>query len=152
MNMVRSMVCASGLTLNFWGDAAEHAACMLTRSPTKENDGGVSPIEVLNLKKTNLSDIPVFGSTRTVHLHIDNKSLGAREKATIIIGKNEEMKGYRVYLTKERVFVVTQHVKNNGTLNTMQNDEASEDHDNAEGLEESQDDHDERPATSRSSG
>ena len=42
-------------------------------------------------------------------------------------------------------------MKNFGTLNTIQHGKALEDHDNAEGQEEPQDNHDERPATSRSS-
>ena len=62
MNMVRSMVFASGLPLKFWGDAAEYAAYILNRSPTKANEGGISPIEMLTKKQPNLNDIVVFGS------------------------------------------------------------------------------------------
>ena len=56
-------------------------------------EGGISQIEMLTIKKTNLSDIVVFGSTCTIHLHTDNKSLGVRKTAAIIIEKNNEMKG-----------------------------------------------------------
>ena len=96
--MVRSMVFASGLPMKFLGDAAEYTDYILNQSPTKANDGGVSPIELLTMKKPNLSEIMVFGSTCTVHLHTDNKSLSARGNSTIIIGKNDETKGYHGYL------------------------------------------------------
>ena len=74
MNMVRSMVFASGLPFYFWGDAAEYAAYILNRSPTKANEGGVSPVELLTKKAPNLSDIVIFGSRCTVHQHSNNKS------------------------------------------------------------------------------
>ena len=112
MNMVRIMVFASDLPLTFWGDAAEYTAYILNRSPTTANEGGSSPVEVLTGKRPELRDIVIFGSPCTVHLTTANKSLGARGKYAIIIGKNDEMKGYRVYTPKERVVVVTQHVQN----------------------------------------
>ena len=119
MNMVRRMVFARGLPLKLWCDAAEYAAYILNRSPTKANDGGVSPIELLTMKKPNLSDIIAFGSTCTAHLYTNNKSLGARGKAAIIIRKTDEMKRYRFYLPRERVIVLTQHVNNLVTQNTI---------------------------------
>ena len=90
MNMVRSMVFGSDLPLKVWGDAAEYAAYILNRIPTKANVGGNSPIAMLTKKQSVLSDIVVFGSTCTVHLHANNKSLGVRGKEAIIIGKNDE--------------------------------------------------------------
>uniref|UniRef100_A0AAV1TKG9 Integrase catalytic domain-containing protein n=1 Tax=Peronospora matthiolae TaxID=2874970 RepID=A0AAV1TKG9_9STRA len=147
MNMVRNMVFSRVIPLKFWGDEAEYAAYIPNRSPTKANDGGVSPVELLPMKKPNLSNIVVHDSKCTVHLHTENKSLGARGNAKIVIEKNDKMKGYRVYLPKERVVVVTQHVKTIVTLNAIQNGKALEDHDNFEVHTESQDVHDERPAT-----
>ena len=52
---------------------------------------------MLTKKQPNLRNIVVFGSTCTVHLHTDNKSLGLRGKEDIIIGKNDEMKGHCVF-------------------------------------------------------
>ena len=66
---------------------------------------------MLSKKQPVLSDIVVFGSTCTVHLHTDKKSLGVRGKESIVIGKSDKMKGYHVYRPKERV-VVAQHVQN----------------------------------------
>ena len=39
----------------------------------------------------------------------------------MIVGKSDEVKGYRVFLKQERVVIVGQHVKNIGTLNDAQN-------------------------------
>ncbi|KAE9351985.1 hypothetical protein PR003_g4614 [Phytophthora rubi] len=44
-----------------------------------------------------LSDIVGFGSPCTVHRHAKNKPLGERGKPAMIIGKSDDMKGYRVY-------------------------------------------------------
>uniref|UniRef100_A0AAV1UPA6 Uncharacterized protein n=1 Tax=Peronospora matthiolae TaxID=2874970 RepID=A0AAV1UPA6_9STRA len=85
------------------------------------------------MMKPNLSDIVIFGSTCTVHLHTVLKSLGAREKAAIITIRNDETKGYRVLLLKKCVVVVTQLVKNIGILNTIQNIKALKEHDTSKG-------------------
>lgn len=73
MNMVRRMVFASGFTLKFSGDAAEHAAYILNRSPIKENEVDISPIQMLTKIRPVLSDIVVFGSPCMVHLNTKNK-------------------------------------------------------------------------------
>ena len=123
MNMVRSMILASNLPLSFWGDAAEYAAYILNRSRTKSNPGGISPMEFLTKKVPTLNDIVVFGSTCTVHVNARNKSLGDRGKATIIIGKSDETKGYKVYIPKDKVVMVTQHVRNIETLPDEENEQ-----------------------------
>ena len=75
MNMVRSMVFACGLQLSFWGDAAEYAAYILNRSPSKANAGLLSPLQILTNKVPVLSDIVVFCSPCTVHQDAKNKLL-----------------------------------------------------------------------------
>jgi formylmethanofuran dehydrogenase subunit E len=70
-----------------------------------------------------ISDIVALGSPCTVHRDTKNKSLGERGKPAMIIGKSDEMKGYRVYLPKDRVVVVTQHVRNLETLTLTQNEQ-----------------------------
>ncbi|KAG2779649.1 hypothetical protein PC129_g17101 [Phytophthora cactorum] len=39
----------------------------------------------------------------------------------MIIGKNDETKGYKVYLPKDRIVITTQHIKNVETLDAKQN-------------------------------
>jgi len=123
MNMVRSMVFACGLPLSFWGDAAEYAAYILNRSPSKGNPGSKSPMQMLTKRIPDISDIVAFGSPCTVHRDTKNMSLGVRGKSAMIIGKSDEMKGYMVYLPKDRVVVVTQHVRNVETLTVTQNEQ-----------------------------
>ena len=112
MNMVRSMLFASNLPKTFWGDAAEYASYILNRSRTKANLRGASPMEILTNKVPALNDIVAFGSTCTVHADAKNKSLGERGKAGIIIGKGAETKVYKVYIFKDKVIAVPQHVRN----------------------------------------
>ena len=70
-----------------------------------------------------LSDIIVFDSPCTVHRDAANKLLGERGRTGIIIGKSDEIKDYRVYIPRDKVVVVTQHVKNVETLSEEQNDQ-----------------------------
>ena len=67
----------------------------------------------------------VFGSPYSVHKYAKNKSLGERGKASLIIGMSDKMKGYRVYSAKDRIVMVTQHVRNVKTLNDNQNSQIS---------------------------
>ena len=58
-----------------------------------------------------------------------------RGKAGVTIGKDEETKGYRVYLAKDRNVVVTQHVKNIETLTDAPGSKSSDDSRGTEGQE-----------------
>ena len=78
-------------------------------------------MEFLTKKVPTLNDIVVFGSSCTVHVNARNKSLGELGKAAIIIGKSDETKGYKVYIPKDKVVVVTQHVHNIETLSNGRN-------------------------------
>ena len=103
--MVRCMTYGCGLPLIFWGDAAEYAAYIVNRTPSNANTDRQSPLTKI---MPALTDIAVC----TVHRNAKNKSLGERGKAVLIIGQNGEIKGYRVYISSEKVVIVTQHVQN----------------------------------------
>ena len=121
MNMVQSMVFRCGLPRRFWGNAAEYAVYILNRSPSKANPGRVSHLQMLTKKVPVLSDIVVFGSPCTVHQDARNKSLGSRGKQGLIIGKSDEAREYHVYIPKDKIVIVPQHVKNVETLTKEQN-------------------------------
>lgn len=78
-------------------------------------------MQMLTKGLPDFSDIVDFGSPCTVHIDARNKSLGERGKHGIIIVKSDERKGYRVYMPKEKIFIVMQHVQNVETLTEEQN-------------------------------
>ena len=131
------MLLASGSPKSFWGDAAEYASYILNRSKTKANPRGVSPMELIKNKVPVLNDIVSFGSTCSVHVNAKNKSLGERGKAGIIINKGGETKGYKVYVSKDKVFVVKKHVRNIEALKDVRDAHLEDDLDRVNGQEES---------------
>uniref|UniRef100_A0AAV1T842 Polyprotein n=1 Tax=Peronospora matthiolae TaxID=2874970 RepID=A0AAV1T842_9STRA len=122
LNMARSMIFASRLPLYFWGDAVEYAAFVLNRSPTSANARRASPLQMLTKQTPDLREIVAFGSIYTVYRDPRKNSLKQRAQVGVIVGRSDETKGYRVFLKKDNVVVVTQHVKNIETLSDEQND------------------------------
>ena len=94
-------------------------------------------MEFLTKKVIILNDIVVFGSACTFYVNASNNSLGERGKAATSIGKNDETKGYKVYIPKDKVVVVTQHVQNIETQTDEQNGQLKSHLDNADRQEDS---------------
>ena len=92
MNMLRYMLFGYVLCINFWGYAAEYAAYVLNRMPTRANVGRKLPLEILTGKNVSRIDVVVFGSPCKVYRAPTNKSTGKRSSAGTIIGKTEETK------------------------------------------------------------
>ncbi|POM59010.1 Hypothetical protein PHPALM_36259 [Phytophthora palmivora] len=122
MNMVRCMLFGCGLPLNYWGYAAEYAAYVLNRMPTRANVGRKPPLEMLTGKPVNVTDIVAFGSPCTVYAN-PKKALDRRGTGGIIVGKNEETEGYKVIVVKDNVVVTTRHVGNIETLSSEANEQ-----------------------------
>ncbi|OWY92637.1 hypothetical protein PHMEG_00038282, partial [Phytophthora megakarya] len=89
---------------------------------TRANVGRKSPLEVLTDRPTNLADIVAFGSPCTVYAS-PKKALDRRGTAGIIVGKNEETKGFKVIVVKDNTLVTTRHVKNIETLSAEANEQ-----------------------------
>ena len=53
----------------------------------------------------------VLESPCTVHQDAKNKSLGEQGKPGLIVGKSEETKGYRVYIAKDKLVIVTHNIR-----------------------------------------
>ena len=68
-----------------------------------------------------MRDIVVFGSTCDVRQEPGKNSLQRRSEKGTIIGRNDETKGYRIYLKKSNTVITTQHVRNIATLTEEQN-------------------------------
>ncbi|OWZ11364.1 Retroelement pol Polyprotein [Phytophthora megakarya] len=120
--MVRCMLFRSGLPLYYWGYAADYAAYVLNRMPTRANVGRQSPIEVLTGKPGTIADIVAFGSPCMVYAS-PKKALDRRGTPGIIVGKNEETKGYKVIVVKHQTLITTRHVSNIETLSTEANEQ-----------------------------
>ncbi|CAI5704015.1 unnamed protein product [Peronospora effusa] len=80
--------------------------------PTSSNTNRASPIEVLTKQAPDLRDIGVFGSTCTVYRDPKKNSLAHRAQVEAIMGRSDEKKGYRVFIRKDNIVMVTQHVNN----------------------------------------
>ena len=81
-------------------------------------------MKVLKNLNSSLGEIVVSGSPGTMNRDFSKQNFALRGQKGIIVG--EETKGYRVYLPKDIVVVVFQHVKNIGTLNKTQNKQVQE--------------------------
>ncbi|KAE9238201.1 hypothetical protein PF005_g327 [Phytophthora fragariae] len=121
LNMARCMLFVSGLPLKFWGYAVEYAAYVLNRSACSANPRRMSPIEVLTGKCPDMAGIVTFGSPCTVYRDPGKRAWQPRAEVGMIVGKNDETKGFKVYIPKDMVVVTTQHIGNVETLDSKQN-------------------------------
>ena len=99
LNMARCMLFASGLPLFFWGDAVEYAAYVLNRSSCSANPQRLSPLEMLTGTIPKMADIVTFGSPCSTFRDPGKKAWKSRSQVGMIIGKNDETKGFKVYLS-----------------------------------------------------
>ncbi|CAI5729482.1 unnamed protein product [Peronospora destructor] len=123
MNMVRCMIFGSGIALTFWSDAADYAAYILNRSPTRANANRESPLELLTGQVPDLTDIVVFGSPCMVFRDTKKKNFKRHAVRGYIIGKNDETKGYKVLLSKDRKVTTTRHISTIETLGAAANEQ-----------------------------
>ena len=84
MNTVRCMLFGFRLPIDLWGYAAEYAAYVFNRMPTRANVVRKSPLEVLIEKPVSAIDIVVLGSPCKVYQAPTKKSTGRRSVAGII--------------------------------------------------------------------
>ncbi|CAI5725913.1 unnamed protein product [Peronospora effusa] len=119
--MVRCMIFGSGIALIFWSDAADYATYILNRSPTRANANRASPLVLLTGQVPDLTDIVVFGSPCMVFRNTKKKNFERHAVRGYIIQKNDETKGYKVLLSKDRKVTTTRHISAIETLGTAAN-------------------------------
>ncbi|DAZ99961.1 TPA: hypothetical protein N0F65_008768 [Lagenidium giganteum] len=95
MNMVRCRLIGYALPLKVWGDAAEYAAYVLNRMPTRANLKRQAPLTVLAGSTPDLADVVTFGSPCTLYRDPKKNSLQSRGTPGLIIGKHEETEGFQ---------------------------------------------------------
>lgn len=61
-NMIRAMLKSSGLGSEFWSDALLHAVYLKNRMPHLSLPNKISPFQIWNKQRPNLSHLRVFGS------------------------------------------------------------------------------------------
>ncbi|KAE9338506.1 hypothetical protein PF008_g12026 [Phytophthora fragariae] len=89
-------------------------------------------MEVLTGVRPKLDNVVVFGSSCTEFRDPGKKAWQPRAEVGMIVGKNDEMNRFKVYLPKSRVVITTQHVRkpnmceNMETLNVEQNSKPQE--------------------------
>ena len=77
-------------------------------------------------KISNLADMVTFASPCSTFRDPGKKSWKTRSQVGMVIGKNDETKGFKVYLPKERIVITTQNIRNVETLNSEQNAQLQE--------------------------
>ncbi|GJZ07009.1 retrotransposon protein, putative, ty1-copia subclass [Tanacetum coccineum] len=103
LNMVRSMMSLTTLSLSFWDYALESAARILNMVPTKKVDK--TPYELWHGKVPNLSYLKVWGCEAHVKRHTPDK-LQQRSVKCIFVGYPKETMGYYFYYPPENKIVV----------------------------------------------
>ena len=93
-----------------WSEAVKYATYILNRVPS--NEKLKTPFEVFYRIKPNVSNIRVFGSlTFILRPDQDRKKVDDKSLVGMLVGFDEEQKGYRVYVPSKRKVIVTAHVR-----------------------------------------
>lgn len=92
----RSMLEDSKIDKRFWGQAVQTAAFLVNRSPSSALDSNVTPFELWEGRKPDVSKLRVFGCPMFVHIPKEHrKKLGAKAWKGIFVGYTHN--GYRVW-------------------------------------------------------
>ncbi|KAJ9557142.1 hypothetical protein OSB04_011756 [Centaurea solstitialis] len=103
LDMVRTMMCHSSLSISFWGHALETAAHILNRAPTKSVEK--TPYELWKGKKPNISFLKIWGCEVYVKRPTSEK-LKPKSDKCFFVGYPKTTVGYYFYNPKEnKVFV-----------------------------------------------
>ena len=109
LDRIRSMIQAASLDMNFWGEAALHAAYLTNVTGGKANEGR-TPFEVIYGVKPSLEKIRVFGCEAYIHEPKEKRhwKLSTRGKPGILLGHENGM--YRVWDLDRKEIRVSKHV------------------------------------------
>ncbi|KAH9120540.1 hypothetical protein LEN26_011066, partial [Aphanomyces euteiches] len=100
-NDARTFMLGCDIPMSLWGYAFRHSSYTRNRVPCKGNENWESPLFKLTGKHPKVSHILPFDSNCTVHQAPKEKSLARRADLGVILGVNEEVKGYDVYLPQQ---------------------------------------------------
>ena len=103
LDMVRSMMYLTDLSLSFWGYTLETAAFTLNRAPSKSVE--TTPYELWFGKKPKLLLLKVWGCDAYVE-KLQPDKLEPKSKKSVFIGYPKEIVGYTFYhISEGKIFV-----------------------------------------------
>jgi hypothetical protein len=110
MEMARSMIYASRVSLGYWGAAINTAAYIRNRVPTRTLNG-ITPFEAWTGAKPSLDHLRVFGCKAYVHVPDATRSkLEPKAIECVFIGYSSQSKGWLLYQTAKRRVIVSRDV------------------------------------------
>jgi len=113
LSKIRALLIDSKLPKTYWPYAAQTAAYLMNRSPTRANKKFMTPYEKMTGLKPDISNIRIFGSLCYAHRNKEvrkDKKLDETATRGIFIGYPNHMKGYIVYLPSEKRYMITPNV------------------------------------------
>ncbi|KAL3691662.1 hypothetical protein R1sor_005313 [Riccia sorocarpa] len=111
LERARSMALGNGIPNFLWAETVVTANYLVNRSPTRANSS-VTPEEKFLGQPPDLSNLRAFGCLTYIHqgAHCRNK-LEARSIKGVLVGYDENSKGYRCYVPGQKKIVITRDVK-----------------------------------------
>ncbi|GBP52302.1 Retrovirus-related Pol polyprotein from transposon TNT 1-94 [Eumeta japonica] len=112
VEMARCLLLQSSLSDMFWADAVATACHLRNRCPSRSINGDTPYQRWFNRDKMSLNYLRAFGST--VYVLDKNPAKGKlsdRSMKGIFVGYPRETKGYRIWLSESRKFIVARDVK-----------------------------------------
>ena len=102
-----AMLEAAGLSSNLWGEAVLTAAYLWNRMESVSLPPGVTPYELVNGQKPDLSHIRVFGSCCWARIPTElQMKFGPHSRRAIFLGYPNGTKGYRVHDAENGSFFI----------------------------------------------
>ena len=122
---IRAMLADSKLPKSFWAEALSTATYLRNRSPTRAVQG-MTPYEVWNGRKPNVSNLRIFGCNAYAHIPKDERGkMDSKTRRCIFLGYGKTTKGFRLYdESKGRIFHSRDVVFNETKTQTTQHDDA----------------------------
>ena len=111
LESTHSMLYEVYLSQNFWAEAAATAVYLRNRSPSKFLKN-VTPYEIFNENKPNVSHLKVFGCKAMVHIPKakQNGKLNQQSAKCIFVGYPNDSKGYKFYNPVEKKMLHSNNV------------------------------------------
>ncbi|KAD7117108.1 hypothetical protein E3N88_04376 [Mikania micrantha] len=111
MSTTRSMLKASNMPQNFWGEAVRHAIYVLNRVPTKALTN-CTPYEALKGRKPILDHLRIFGCIAYAKVALPHlKKLDDRSTQMVYLGAEPGSKAYRLFDPISKRICISRDVK-----------------------------------------